>query len=50
MGKKGWVDHESLNDYLNTIKYADVWLGEIMDMLEDTGVANETLVVVAGDQ
>lgn len=50
MGEKGWVNHEMMNSYLNTIKYADVWLAEIMDMLEDTGVANETLVVVAGDQ
>ena len=50
MGGKGWVNHKMMNDYLNTIKYADVWLAEIMDILEDTGVADETLVVVAGDQ
>ena len=47
MGRKGWQDHNDINNYLNTIKYADVW---IMDMLEDTGVANETMVVVIGDQ
>lgn len=50
MGHKGWQVHNDINDYLNTIKYGDVWLAEIMDMLEDTGVANETLVVVIGDQ
>jgi len=50
MGGKGWVNHKMKNDYLNTIKYTDVWLAEIMDILEDTGVADENLVVVAGDQ
>jgi beta-glucosidase/6-phospho-beta-glucosidase/beta-galactosidase len=47
MGGKGWVNHKMMKDYF---KYADVWLAEIMDILEDTGVADETLVVVAGDQ
>jgi phosphoglycerol transferase MdoB-like AlkP superfamily enzyme len=50
MGGKGWVNHKMMNDYLNTIKYTAVWLAEIMDILEDTGVADENLVVVAGDQ
>lgn len=39
----------SLNKYLNTIKYVDGWIGEIMDLLEDVGVADETLVVMVGD-
>ncbi|RDW79354.1 hypothetical protein BP6252_03992 [Coleophoma cylindrospora] len=49
MGHLGWQDHEDINSYLNTIKYADGWLGEIMDLLEETAVINETLVVVTGD-
>ncbi|GAM88645.1 hypothetical protein ANO11243_066790 [Dothideomycetidae sp. 11243] len=38
-----------LNGYLNTIRYADTWLGEIMDMLDEAGMTNETLVVMVGD-
>lgn len=39
-----------LNRYLNTIKYGDRWIGEIMDMLDKFGMTNETLVVMVGDQ
>jgi hypothetical protein len=39
-----------INRYLNTVGIVDEWLGEIMDVLEETGVANETLVVMVGDQ
>lgn len=39
-----------INRYLNTIGVADRWLGEVMEILEETGVANETLVVMVGDQ
>ncbi|KAI9825760.1 MAG: hypothetical protein M1819_000478 [Sarea resinae] len=49
MGNRGWSDHSDLNNYLNTVKYSDGWLAEIMDMLEETGAINETLVVVTGD-
>ncbi|MCJ1362983.1 hypothetical protein MMC16_002089 [Acarospora aff. strigata] len=38
-----------LNRYLNTIGFVDKWLGEILSVLEETGVANETLLVLAGD-
>jgi len=38
------------NRYLNTLKYADRWIGEVMDMLQDMGVGDETLVVMVGDQ
>jgi Sulfatase len=50
MGSASWINHQHLNKYLNTVAYADAWLGEILDELEDTGVANETLVVMVGDQ
>lgn len=46
------VPHErrgDFNGYLNTVRYHDWWLGEVLQMLEDKGVANETLVVFAGD-
>jgi hypothetical protein len=38
------------NRYLNTIKFADQWVGEVLDLLKELGVDNETLVVVLGDQ
>lgn len=49
--KKGrWSSEHQLNRYLNTVKYDDWWLGEMMNVLEDEGVADETLVVMVGDQ
>jgi hypothetical protein len=49
--KKGrWSREHELNRYLNTVKYDDWWLGEMMNVLEDEGVADETLVVMVGDQ
>lgn len=44
-----WGGEHPLNRYLNTIKYTDGWVGNIMDMLEEMNVANETLVVMVGD-
>ncbi|KFY44520.1 hypothetical protein V495_03416 [Pseudogymnoascus sp. VKM F-4514 (FW-929)] len=38
-----------LNRYLNTIKYGDRWIGEIMGMLDEFSMTNETLVVIVGD-
>lgn len=43
-------DNEKMNRYLNTMRYQDEWLGEILEVLEETGIANETLLVMAGDQ
>lgn len=42
--------HEDMNSYLNAVRYVDTWLGEIMKLLDETGIANETLVVLVGDQ
>lgn len=51
MSGPGWFKHNTkLNRYLNTIGFADRWLAEILEILEDTGIANETLLVVVGDQ
>jgi hypothetical protein len=39
-----------LNRYLNTIAYQDQWVADILEVLNDAGVADETLLVMAGDQ
>jgi hypothetical protein len=49
MGDEGTVDHDPMNNYLNTQRFVDDWLGDIMTMLDETGIANSTLVVVVGD-
>jgi len=36
--------------YLNSIKWGDQWIGEFLQLLEDVGVADKTLVVMVGDQ
>ncbi|SPJ76219.1 uncharacterized protein FTOL_05950 [Fusarium torulosum] len=48
MGKEGG-NHQDFDKYLNTIRFTDAWLGELMQMFEDTGIADETLVVFVGD-
>lgn len=43
-------DHENdLSSYANAIGYVDKWLGKVLDILDDQGVANETLLVFVGD-
>jgi hypothetical protein len=42
--------NEKINRYLNTIVYQDEWLAEIMEILTEAGIADETLLVMAGDQ
>lgn len=47
----GWVGkNNKVNHYLNTLGVADKWLAELLTILEETGVANETLIVMVGDQ
>ncbi|KAL3496184.1 alkaline-phosphatase-like protein [Aspergillus germanicus] len=41
--------NNDLNKYLNTIGFGDRWIRQILDILEEKGVANETLLVMAGD-
>ncbi|KAG0153655.1 hypothetical protein PDIDSM_2309 [Penicillium digitatum] len=46
----GWVGRNNkVNHYLNTLGVVDKWLAELLNILEETGVANETLVVMVGD-
>lgn len=42
--------NDALNSYLNTIAYNDRWYAKVLDILEETSVANETLFVLTGDQ
>lgn len=46
---QGNINHDLMNNYLNAGRFVDIWLGDIMNMLQETGIANETLVVVVGD-
>lgn len=43
---KEWTD---LSHYMNAVHYVDGWLGTILDILDETGVANETLLILVGD-
>ncbi|KAJ5559068.1 hypothetical protein N7535_009067 [Penicillium sp. DV-2018c] len=46
----GWLGkNKKVNRYLNTLGVVDKWLAELLNVLEETGVANETLVVMVGD-
>ncbi|KAJ5813065.1 hypothetical protein N7447_010088 [Penicillium robsamsonii] len=46
----GWLGKKNkVNRYLNTLGVVDKWLAELLNILEETGVANETLVVMVGD-
>ncbi|KAJ6442518.1 sulfatase domain-containingprotein [Purpureocillium lavendulum] len=40
---------DDLSHYVNSIGFEDKWIGKILGTLEDEGVADETLVVFAGD-
>jgi arylsulfatase A-like enzyme len=42
--------HEDINKYLNAVRYVDTWLGDMMKVFDEAGIANETLVVFVGDQ
>lgn len=40
---------DDLSHYVNAVGYDDRWLGKVFDVLEEEGVADETLVVLLGD-
>lgn len=42
--------HKDMNNYLNTVRYVDTWLGDMLKVLDESGITNETLVVFVGDQ
>jgi arylsulfatase A-like enzyme len=41
--------HEDFNKYLNTMRFTDAWLGNLLQIFDDLGISNETLVVFVGD-
>lgn len=45
----GSASDDYLSGYLNTIGYSDRWIGTVLKILEDEGVANETLIIFQGD-
>lgn len=49
LAHRRWRTEDPFDNYLNTIKYQDEWLGQIFDLLEEVGAINETLVVLVGD-
>ncbi|KAK7394032.1 hypothetical protein QQX98_013187 [Neonectria punicea] len=46
-GPVNW--HKNFNKYLNTIRFHDAWMAELMQLFDDVGISNETLIVFAGD-
>ncbi|OAR01949.1 hypothetical protein LLEC1_06843 [Akanthomyces lecanii] len=40
---------EQMSDYINSVGYDDRWLGQILQLLDEEQVADETLVVFVGD-
>lgn len=42
-------DGDDLSGYTNAAGFVDRWLGQMLEILEETGAANETLVVYVGD-
>lgn len=49
MGHEGTIKHDLMNNYINAARFVDNWLGDVMTMLDESGLANNTLVVVVGD-
>ncbi|KAJ5812001.1 Alkaline phosphatase-like alpha/beta/alpha [Penicillium riverlandense] len=46
---QGNINHDLMNNYLNAARFVDNWIGDILGMLDEAGIANQTLVVVVGD-
>lgn len=40
---------QDLSGYTNAAGFVDRWLGKILDILDETGAANETLIIYVGD-
>ncbi|OQE08462.1 hypothetical protein PENVUL_c009G00832 [Penicillium vulpinum] len=48
MGSKSGSNND-MNRFLNSVGYVDDWISNLIDILEEKGVVNETLFVMAGD-
>lgn len=49
VGNTGGTLGDEISRYINTIAWGDQWLAQVLDMLDQEGVADETLVVIQGD-
>ncbi|CAI7630328.1 unnamed protein product [Penicillium bialowiezense] len=41
--------HEHMDGFLNANRFVDTWLGDLMKLLSDAGIADQTLTVFVGD-
>ncbi|UNI17850.1 hypothetical protein JDV02_004164 [Purpureocillium takamizusanense] len=41
--------HKDFNKYLNAVRFDDMWMGMVMQLFDDLGIANETLAIFVGD-
>lgn len=48
--EKYFADDRPMNKYVNAVYFADTWLGDLRGMVEEAGIANETLTVFVADQ
>lgn len=44
------AQNDDVNRYLNTIGFEDTWMAQLIALLYSKGVADKTLLVLAGDQ
>lgn len=42
--------HKDMDAFLNANRFVDAWLADLMGLLHEAGIANETLTVFVGDQ
>lgn len=49
-GDTGRTLNDHINRYLNSLVYQDEWLTDIMNILQEAGIADDTLFVMVGDQ
>ncbi|EGX89322.1 sulfatase domain protein [Cordyceps militaris CM01] len=40
---------QDISKHLNAVGYVDRWVGHLLDMIEEEGAANDTLIVLVGD-
>jgi lipoteichoic acid synthase len=48
-GKKRFVEDEELNRYLNTLRYQDFFLRNLIEQYKDLGLYEDTIFIVFGD-
>jgi lipoteichoic acid synthase len=48
-GKKDFAEDETFNDYLNTVRYQDFFLRNLIEQYKDLGLYEDTVFIVMGD-